>query len=150
MEHVAILERHDDLTWYVHIPELQLGATIDEPGAAPSAAARLLAAADGRAPAEMQVAVHLVRRSDVLVATPCSPVAARHIDGVWHAGQRRGWVRQADESWRALVCYVVDGVQWERPLSAGQFAPLGGHGKPAQPLTAADARGAAHTTGVGP
>jgi len=98
----------------------------------------------------MRVAVHLVRGSDVLVATPSSPVAARHIDGVWHAGQRRGWVRQADKSWRALVCYVVDGVQWERPLSAGQCAPLSGHGKPAQPLTAADACGAKHTAAVGP
>lgn len=136
MEHVAIVERHD-LTWYMHIPELGIGTAIDGLSDASGVAAMLLAEAAGLATAEVPVAVHLAGKSQMLVSTASSPVTALHFDGVWHVGQRRGWVRQADASWRALVCYVVDGVQWERTLGMGQFGTLGGHGKPPGPLSAA-------------
>lgn len=128
MEHVAIVERQD-LTWYVHIPELQLGTPVDEPSDAHDAAARLVAAAAGVSMGEVQVEVRLVRTGDVLVSTVPSPVRARHFDGVWHDGERGGWVRQPDRSWRALICYVVDGVRWERTMTVGQFRPLGSVGK---------------------
>lgn len=123
MEHVAIVERHQR-TWFVHVPELQIGMPIDDPNEAPDTAARLIAETAGLAPGEVQIAVRLVRQSDVLVSTASSPVRARHFDGAWHAGHRRGWVRQANKSWRAVVCYVIDGVQWERALNPGQFASL--------------------------
>lgn len=123
MEHVAIVERRD-LTWSVHIPELQVCTPVDEPSNAHAAAARLIAAAAGGVTGTVDV--RLVRAGDLLVSTESTPVRARHFDGIWHDGQRRGWVRQFDRSWRALICYVVDGVQWERTMTAGQFQPLDG------------------------
>ncbi|MCF6509816.1 hypothetical protein E9549_20840 [Blastococcus sp. MG754426] len=120
---MALVERQA-LTWYVHIPELQLSTPVKEPNAAHDAAARLLADAAGVAIGEVQVDARLIRSGDVLVSTVSSPVRARHFDGVWHHGQRRGWVRQADKSWRALICYVVDGIQWERTMAVRQFQPL--------------------------
>lgn len=149
MGHVAIIERHE-LTWYMHVPELRLGTAIDHPSDAASVASRLLAEAAGQIPGEVRVAVHLVGPSQMLVSTASSPVTARHFDGVWHAGQCRGWVRQADASWRALVCYVVDGVQWERTLGRGQFDTLNDHGTSSRPLSAAGGGGARRADAVLP
>lgn len=149
MEHVAIVERQN-LTWYMHIPELRLATAIDDPSDASGVASRLLAEAVGLVPGEVRVAVHLVGPSEMLVSTASSPVTARHFDGVWHAGQRRGWVRQADASWRALVCYVVDGVQWERTLGMGQFWTLAGDGQPLWPLSPASGRTAEGVDAVVP
>ena len=128
MEHVAIVE-HQDLTWYVPVPDLQLSTPVDKPGDAHDAAARLVAVAAGVDMGEVQVEARLLRAGDVLVSTVSSPVRARHLDGVWHDGQRKGWVRQPDKSWRALICYVIDGVQWERTMTAGQFQPIGSIGE---------------------
>ncbi len=91
-----------------------------KPSDAHDAAARLVAVAAGVGMGEVQVEARLVRAGDALVSTVPSPVRARHFDGVSHDGQRKGWVRQPDKSWRALICYVIDGVQWERTMTAGQ------------------------------
>jgi hypothetical protein len=139
VDHIAIVERHD-MTWHVHVPELSLSASVDQPSDAFDAAARLLAEAADLAPGEVQVDVRLVRASDLLVSTASSPVRARHFDGAWHTGQCTGWVRQANRSWRALVCYVIDGVRWERILSMGQFVPVGGVASRRSPSGGGDAR----------
>jgi hypothetical protein len=123
VEHIAILE-YQPSTWYVHVPAIGTGVAVGEPSAACDSAARLIARTTGCAPGELLMAVRLVRTSDVLVSVASSPVNARHVDGVRHLGQCRGWIRQADRSWRALISYVVDGVQWERALSLNQFTWL--------------------------
>ncbi len=129
MQHHLAIVQHQNLTWYVHIPELQLSTSVAKPSDAHDAAARLVAVAAGVAMGEVRVEARLVRPGDALVSTVSSPVRARHFDGVWRDGQRRGWVRQPDKSWRALISYVVDGVQWERTMAVGQFQPLGSVGE---------------------
>ncbi len=64
--------------------------------------------------------VEVLQPADGDMLLPAAPVEVSilHDDGAWYPGRQVGWLRQRDRSWRALVCYLVAGVQWERALPA--------------------------------
>jgi hypothetical protein len=116
---VIIEDRLGD--WYLHVPALDLGLPVNSPADAPLSAARLVSAATGAAIDPNQVEVLRPANSEVLLPATPAEVTIRHDDGALYSGRHVGWLRQRDRSWRALVCYLVAGVQWERALPASKL-----------------------------
>jgi hypothetical protein len=120
VKYVVIMEtRLGD--WYMHVPAMDLGVRVNSPADAPLSAARLLSAATGAAIDPVQVVVLRPASRELLIPATPADVVIRHDDGAWYSGRHVGWLRQRDRSWRALVCYLVAGVQWERVLPATQL-----------------------------
>jgi hypothetical protein len=68
--------------------------------------------------------VEVLQPADGDMLLPAAPVEVSilHDDGACYPGRHVGWLRQRDRSWRALVCYLVAGVQWERAVPAGSLS----------------------------
>ena len=108
---------------HVHVPALACGAPVPDRGGAEAAAAALITAATGVPASDLSITVRPVGDSDTTVPIPPTDVDVRHQDGTWHGARQSAWVRLRDGSWRALVCYVVDGVTWERAVRAASLRP---------------------------
>jgi hypothetical protein len=120
VKYPVIMERR--LTdWYMHLPAVDRCLPVSSPADAPRRAARFLSAETGAAVDPQHVEVLQPVAGDVLLPATPAEVAILHDDGAWYPGRRVGWLRQRDRSWRALVCYVVAGVQWERTLPASRL-----------------------------
>lgn len=121
MTHVVVMEKRL-ADWGMHVPAIDLCLPVNSPADAPLFAARLLSTATGAAVGPDQVEVLLSDRSQILFPATPVEVGIRHHDGAWYPGRHVGWLRQPNRSWRALVCYLVAGVQWERAVPAGSLS----------------------------
>jgi hypothetical protein len=114
------------LGWYMHVPALDRGLPVSSPEDAPMRAARFHWAETGVALDPQHVEVLRPADGDILLPAGPAEVAILHVDGAWYPGSHVGWLRQQDRSWRALVCYRVAGVQWERAVPASRLTSGGG------------------------
>jgi hypothetical protein len=119
-EYVAIVRRRA-VDWYLSVPAIGRSAPLWRPTEATRLAVWLVRQATGREPPESAIGVLAAGPDDLMLPAGHTDVEARHVDGRWHQGQLVGWVRQSDDSWRAVVCYPVAGVVWERVLAAGHW-----------------------------
>jgi hypothetical protein len=122
-EYVSIVRRRA-VDWYLSVPAIGRSAPLWRPTEAPRLAAWLVRQATGREPPVSEVDVLTAGPGDLYLAAGHTGVEARHTDGRWYRGELVGWVRQSDDSWRAVVCYPVAGAVWERVLAAGHWRPL--------------------------
>ncbi|MGY1622887.1 hypothetical protein ACI789_11880 [Geodermatophilus sp. SYSU D00965] len=130
-EYVAIVRRRA-VDWYLSVPAIGRSAPLWRPTEAARLAVWLVRQATGREPSHSAIDVRTAGPDDLYLPAGHGGAEARHTDGRWYRGQLAGWVRQSDDSWRAVVCYAVAGVMWERVLAAGQWrgaaAPVEGAG----------------------
>ena len=120
MKYTVIMEsRRAD--WYMHVPALDRSLRVNSPADAPMRAAIIHWAETGVAIDPQHVEVLQPAAGDMLLPAGPLEVSILHDDGAWYPGRHVGWLRQRDRSWRALVCYLVAGVQWERVLPASRL-----------------------------
>lgn len=125
MKYTVIMEsRRAD--WYMHVPVLDRSFRVNSPADAPMRAARFHWAETGVAIDPQHVEVLQPADGDVLLPAAPMEISILHDDGACYPGRHVGWLRQRDRSWRALVCYLVAGVQWERALPASRLNIEGG------------------------
>jgi len=125
VKYTVILESRR-VDWYMHVPALNRGLRANSPADAPMRAAHLHWAETGEAIDPQHVDVLQAAAGDILLPAAPLEVSILHQDGACYPGRHIGWLRQRDRSWRALVCYLVAGVQWERALPASRLAIVGG------------------------
>jgi hypothetical protein len=104
--------------WYMHVPALDRSLRVSSPADAPMRAAHFHWTETGVAIDPQHVEVLQPAVGDMLLPAAPMEVSILHDDGACYPGRHVGWLRQRDRSWRALVCYLVAGVQWERALPA--------------------------------
>ncbi|MGY1616195.1 hypothetical protein ACI797_05565 [Geodermatophilus sp. SYSU D00691] len=107
--------------WQLHVPELDIYLAVSWPFGAEQVVAAQIAAATGRAPGDFRLRVVSTDARDTYLQDPGGAVEVRHRDGGWYAGTRLGWLRHTDGRWRALVCYDVHGVEWERAVPGARL-----------------------------
>ena len=117
MKYVVIMEDRPH-GWYMHVPAMDRHLRVTSPADAPLRLACLHWAETGVALNPEHVEVLQPANGEVLLPATPADVEILHDDGAWYSGRHVGWLRQRDRSWRALVCYLVAGVQWERTLPA--------------------------------
>ncbi|MGY1642566.1 hypothetical protein ACI782_15775 [Geodermatophilus sp. SYSU D00703] len=135
-EYVAIVRRRA-VDWYLSVPAIGRSAPLWRPTEAARLAVWLIRQATGREPPESAIGVLTAGPDDLMLLAGSIDVEARHVDGRWHPGQLVGWVRQSDDSWRAVVCYPVAGVMWERVLGPGHWRTATTPAEPAAPTEGA-------------
>ena len=120
MKYVVIMERRLS-DWFMHVPALDRGVLVRSPADALDRAARLISAVTGGAIDPEQIAVQQSAPGALLLPVVPAEVEILHDDGDWYSGRHVGWLKQRDHSWRALVCYQVADVQWERTLPVSRL-----------------------------
>jgi hypothetical protein len=118
--YVAIIRRRA-VDWYLSVPAIDRGAPLWRPAEAARLAVRLVRLATGEDLPESAVGVRTAGPEDLYLPAGHTPIEACHTDGRWYRGRLAGWVRQSDDTWRAVVCYPVSDVMWERIMSAGHW-----------------------------
>ena len=124
MKYTVIMESRR-AGWYMHVPALDRSLPVNSPADAPRRAAHFHWAETGVAIDPQQVEVLQPATGAMLLPAAPMDVSILHDDGACYPGRHVGWLRQRDRSWRALVCYLVAGVQWERAVPAGRLNSSG-------------------------